>query len=756
MLTFARCPLLLCPVLLLAAAVQSSAQTPQTPPKAWTVHDIYYPQASGPASPAETGWSPDGARLGYRAPDGSLGAIDARTGARTVLTPGAKLSRVAARPVNEKDRDHRARYQQKGYFWSPDGAQVLFDEDGTLWLDTLKSGEVRQIGDTAQGSGDDVQFSPDGKTISYLHDHNLYAMRPGSAPVPLTTTTDPNLLNGEVDWVYLEELKVRTNYSWSPDSAHLAYVQMDETKVPAYPIPDWIPTHATVDEQKYPQAGDPNPAVRVGIVAATGGATRWIDLPEVRANEDYIPRSGWLDASTVWIETLRRDHKHLDLWFANAATGKATRALASTDAKFFDESYDVDFYAPGQMLLRSWRSGHTHIDRYTYSTAAPAKGLKLARQLEDGPYEVADIASVVPEGTGGVVYYTSNEGDPRETQLWAVNLDGSGKRQVTKGAGVHKVAFAEGHATYTDSYSSLRTPPALDICAAGPGTAAAQCTSLWKSPGPGGHAVRAPEMLSLQAADGKTIIYASLLLPEGKTEAASVPLITNPYGGPGTATVTNSWGGQSYYFDQLLAEHGFAILHVDNRGMGSHGRAFEQAAYHDFGKVQLADQLAAIDQVLAKYPQLDAKRLGWWGWSWGGTFTLNALTHSDRFRAGISVAPVTDFRNYDSIYTERYLGLPQDELAVYAAAAVQNTAAQLHGRLLIAHGTGDDNVHIENTVQFVQKLIDADEPYDLQIYPRKTHSIAGKEARTQLFERMLAHWEQYLMPRNDAAAQAGQ
>ncbi len=723
----------------------------QLPSGKWTVHDIYYPVVSGLAAPAETEWSPDGSMLSYREGDGTLTALNAVTGAHTLLISGTKLTEVAVRPVSEKDRDHRNRYAQKGYFWSPDGKQVLFDEDGTLWLDSLKGGTVRQVGDTGQGSGDDVKFSPDGKTISYVHNHNLYAIHDGSQPVALTATTDSNLLNGEVDWVYLEELKVRTNYSWSPDSQRIAYVQMDETKVPTYPLTDWIPTHATVDEQKYPQAGDPNPGVKVGIVAATGGATRWIDLPAVRPNQDYIPRSGWLNANTVWIETLNRDHKHLDVWFADADTGAVRHALALSDAKFFDEAYDLIFYsAQGSagatgMLMRSWHSGHTHIDSYRvhdsiHNDSGTAENLHPEHPLEDGLYEVAEIYSVVPDENGGTVYYTSNEGNPLEQQLWSVRLDGSGKHQVSQGDGVHKVAFAEGRGSWTDMHSTLHIPPQLDLC-----SAAATCVNVWKSGAPS-HPVRSPEVLTLKAADGKTALYATLLLPESKTGAASVPLITSPYGGPGTATVTNTWGGQAAYFDQLLAEHGFAVLHVDNRGMGNRGRDFEQAAYRDFGKVQLADQLAAVNQVVAKYPQLDEKRLGWWGWSWGGTFTLNALTNSDRFRAGISVAPVTDFHDYDSIYTERYLGLPGNEPAVYRAAAVQETAAKLHGHLLIAQGTGDDNVHPENTIQFVQKLIDNDKPYDLQLYPRKTHSIAGKEARTQLYERMLAHWERYLMP----------
>jgi dipeptidyl-peptidase-4 len=219
----------------------------------------------------------------------------------------------------------------------------------------------------------------------------------------------------------------------------------------------------------------------------------------------------------------------------------------------------------------------------------------------------------------------------------------------------------------------------------------------------------------------------------------------NPYGGPAVQAVLNEWS-DGLLFDELLAQHGFAVLHADNRGMAGRGREFAQAAYHNFGPVQFEDQLTVVDAVLAKYPQLDAKRLGWWGWSWGGTLSLYALTHSDRFKAGVAVAPVTDWRNYDSIYTERYMSRPVDFPEGYKDFSVVNSAAKLNGRLLLAHGTGDDNVHIENTVQFVQKLIEAKIPYDLQIYPRKTHSISGADVRTHLFSRILAQFEQYLKP----------
>ena len=274
--------------------------------------------------------------------------------------------------------------------------------------------------------------------------------------------------------------------------------------------------------------------------------------------------------------------------------------------------------------------------------------------------------------------------------------------------------------------------------------AAASCRMFWETHALDSYHLQAPENLEVKAHDGTTL-YATLLLPAVKTAPASVPLIVNPYGGPDDQTVVNMWDNH-LFFDELLAQQGFAVLHADNRGTGSRGRAFAQAAYHNFGPVQLEDQLTVIDAALAKYPQLDAKRMGWWGWSWGGTFTLYAMTHTDRFKVGMAVAPVTDWRDYDSIYTERYLGLPAEDADGYRNFSPVNVAAHLKGRLLLAHGTGDDNVHIENTVQFVQKLIEAGIPYDLQIFPRKTHSIAGPDVQTELYNRILAQFEEYLKP----------
>lgn len=691
------------------------------------------------APPEGMSWSPNGTRVTYLGEGGDVMQIEVTDGKLKKLIDHSKIASLITAEIGEQDRDHRARYNQPDYIWSPDSEHLLFDTNGELWLYDLRTGTGAAVGNSHMQSGDDPKFSPDGNSLSYVRDRNLFVQKVhgSETPVALTATSDPALLNGQIDWVYLEELDVRSNYFWSPDSKQLAYLQMNETHVPLYPITDWIPVHATVNEQRYPQPGDPNPAVRVGVVDATGGQTRWLKIP-LDAGNDYIPRFGWVNANVVWVEVLTRDHKHMNLYFADTRSGAVKLALAQTEPKYFTLTYDVKFVGDHQFLIQSWRDGFTHMYRYTFDAGNPmGSEARLANELEHGPYEVTKIGTV-DEATG-TLYYISTDGDSREEQIWAVQLDGSGKRRVTKTPGVHEADFPPKGGFFIDTASNMTTPPSVSYC-----TAQGDCTPFWQSHAIEGHTIVAPQFLALKAADGKTILYGTLQLPANATTPASVPLIVNPYGGPGVGEAKNRWGGRGFCFDQLLAEHGFAVLHIDNRGMAGRGRAFEQAAYHDFGPVQLADQLASIDQVLAKYPQVDGHRMGWSGWSWGGTFTLYALSHSDRFLAGASGAPVTDWRNYDSIYTERYLGLPSQNAAAYRDDSVVNSAAKLKGRLILFHGTGDDNVHFANTIQFIQKLLDAGIPYDYNIFPRKTHSVAGPVSQTELHNRLLWQYETYV------------
>ena len=361
----------------------------------------------------------------------------------------------------------------------------------------------------------------------------------------------------------------------------------------------------------------------------------------------------------------------MTLYFADLSTEELKPVLPCKDDKFLDESYDLTFFA-SNFLLTSWRDGHNHIYLYGFDGVNPLAGeASLVKQLTGGNWDVAEIVGV--NQVAHTVYYLSNEGDPRQQQIWVVDSDGNGKHQVSSSGEWHEPVFSPNTNFYADVISSITTPPVMDMC-----RRQTECRTIWKAP-PLEVDLTPPLAVESKAADGATTLYGQLVLPAGQTAAASVPLILNPYGGPHAQMVTGKWAPRERLFDQVLAQHGFAVLRVDNRGMGGRGRDFAQAAYHDFGPVQLGDQIAALDQTLRAYPQLDGKRLGWWGWSWGGTFTLYALTHSDRFRAGVAVAPVTDWQDYDSIYTERYLGLPASDADSYRDDSVVNSAANLRG-----------------------------------------------------------------------------
>ena len=714
---------------LLGAAQDSS--------KLLTVDAIYAHGSLIGSPPDEIAWSPDGKHVTYL-DGGELIDLDPGTGRPHVLIDSSKLEHLIRNDGPEKDRDHRTRYNMPSYLWAPDSEHLIFDADGWLWVYDLHSNTGVQLCYTGAASGDDPKFSPDGKSVSFIRNNGISVIHLRDLGTPtIEAVPAPNVdtLNGKVDWVYEEELDTRSNYFWSPDSSRIAFLQTSESDVSTYPIVDWIPTHAQTDFEHYPVAGDPNPNVRVGVASANGGRITWIKLP-IQEGQDYTPRFGWADRHTLWIETVTRDQKHRGIYLADADSGQSRRILDIADEKFVDENYNI-WAQDGQIVLSNWSDGHNHLYLYSFDTNQPGgPTAKLVKQLTSGDFEVGEVYKV--DFKNKRVDYASNEGNPVGQQIWQVGFDGA-RKQLSVGDGSHTGDFSPVNDAFVDHQSARLDPPTLSLC-----QTAGKCKVIWQTRALDSYHLRAPEQLQIKARDGTTL-YATLLLPEDATDRASVPLIVNPYGGPGSQQVTDRWN-DAVLFDELLAQHGFAVLHADNRGSSGRGRAFAQAAYRNFGPVQLEDQLTVVDAALAEYPQLDGKRLGFWGWSWGGTFTLYAMTHSNRFKAGVAVAPVTDWENYDTVYTERYLGKPEDFPAGYKEFSVVNSAAALKGRVLLVHGAGDDNVHFSNTVQFVQALVEAGIPYDLDIYPRKTHSLSGAKVRTHLYDRILAQFEEQLKP----------
>ncbi len=736
------CRLMLCFLLAPLAAAQPGANVPPAP-KPLTIEAIFGEGGITGRAPETVQWSPDNARFSFIRRDdsgehGQLWAVDTTTGEKTVLVNEVKLAALAP-PIqkikDDRERERLTRYHVAAYQWTPDFQHLLFDTQGQLWLYDVRSGTAVQFTSAPEPSWD-PKFSPDGDRVAYVRKHNLYVQRiSGGEERELTKEKDENLLSGEVDWVYAEELGVRSNYFWSPDGKDIAFLQMDESHVPTYPITDWLPTHPKVDEEKYPKAGDPNPVVRLGVVSASGGKTKFISLgqdPDI-----YIPRFGWLGVGLLWAEVLDRAQDTLDLYFIDAHSGRARKVLTenSPDA-WVNVNDDFAVVKPGgHFLWSSWRDGHTHLYLYSFDKADPLAGdAKLERQLSQGNFEVLGVEAV----EDGVVYFSANKDDPRQKQLYSVKLDGSGFVRVSQEDGTHAVQFAPDGKHYLDTYSAILTPPRISLCSLG-----GPCQRAWESRSVDDYGLAAPKFLEFKADDG-TPLEGELLLPSPADTSGKVPLIVYIYGGPAGQVVLNEWIGDRGLFHQVLAQRGFAVFSVDNRGTPSRDRKFQTAIRHEFGAIEMKDQLAALDQLFAQYPQLDRNRVGIWGWSNGGSMTLYALTHSDVFKAGVAVAPVTDWHNYDSVYTERYQGLPKDNGKGYEDLDLAKVADKLHGSLLLAHGTSDDNVHFQNSIQMIEALVKAGKQFHFMAYPNKTHSIHGPEDRDHLFHSIEDHFEHEL------------
>jgi dipeptidyl-peptidase 4 len=548
----------------------------------------------------------------------------------------------------------------------------------------------------------------------------------GGEERPLTKDKDENLLNGEVDWLYAEELSVRSNYFWSPDGKQIAFLQSNEAQVPTYPITNWLPVHPAVDMESYPKAGDPNPVPRIGVVPASGGKTRFISLSG--DTDIYIPRFGWAGDGLLWAQVLNRTQDKMDLYFIDVRSGKSRLVLSETAPEaWINVNDDFRILKSGDRFLwSSWRDGNTHLYLYSFDKQNPlGADAKLEVQLTKGDFEVLGV-DAIDEATG-TVYFSCNKADPRQKQLYSVKLDGSGLARSSQDDGTHDSTFADDSKHYVDEFSALLTPPQVSVCSTD-----GKCQKIWDSRSVEPFGLLPPKFLEFKAEDGTTL-YGELLLPPAGKGNTKIPLVVYVYGGPAAQLVNNSWIGTTGLFHELLAWQGYAVFTVDNRGTPNRDRKFQTAIRHQFGAVELKDQLGALDQLLVEVPQLDRNRIALWGWSNGGSMTLYSLLHSDMFKTGVSVAPVTDWHNYDTAYTERYLGLPKDDPEAYLNSSLPKSADRLHGSLLLVHGTSDDNVHFQNTVQMVDALIKAGKQFRLMIYPGKTHGIGGSESRAHLF-----------------------
>jgi dipeptidyl-peptidase-4 len=726
------------------------AQEPETEirpagEKLLTVEAIFAkPPITGQA-PKAVRWMPDSRRVSYLMVQGE--GDDPETHLMAARLPDGKretLCIVDTIPVPEDLRSgEKPTFSLASYEWSKKDELAVFQFKGDIFTFDAKTGQVARRTKT-EAKEANVTFAPDGSKIAFTRKNDMWTIDLVSGKeARLTTTGSDSLLNGVLDWVYMEELFTRGDvqgYWWSPDSRAIAYLQTNESPVHRFAIVDFANTYNTATLQAYPKAGFPNPIVRVGVYSFATGKTTWMKVNTT--DDSYIARVYWLgDSRQVAIEKLNRAQDELKLLFADASTGEAREVLEETKPTWVNITYMKHYYEGGaKFIWGSDRGGFTHL--YLYRTDGTLQG-----QITDGPWEVTSLDAV--DEKRGHVYFTALEKSILERHLYRVGENGKGFRRVTRGEGTHSVTFSPDDRYYIDVFSNVATPPATSVC----NVEGELLFTLFDSKEADitDYTLPAPEFFAITSREGVEF-QCSMIKPPHFEADEKYPVLVYVYGGPHSQVVRNVWGGSGYLWHASLAQRGYIVFSLDNRGSFGKGPAWENPILKKMGNLELADQIAGVE-YLKSLPYVDASRIGIWGWSYGGYMTCLALFKAPGvFAAGAAVAPVTDWRLYDSIYTERYMKQPKDNEEGYDDSAPLNFVDGLEVPFLLIHGTSDDNVHMQNSMRLIEKLVDEGKQFDLMLYPGKFHDIGGEAAKIHLYNKLTGFFERTLGPFRDSAS----
>jgi dipeptidyl-peptidase-4 len=619
------------------------------------------------------------------------------------------------------------------YEWSEDGRFIIFLYHGEVFTLDIESGAVTRR-TQSEDHEENVALSPDGSAFAFTRENDLYYSK-HDAEIRITSTGSDTLYNGVLNWVYMEELFTRGNtraYWWSPDGRAIAFMEIRDGRVPEFPLVDPTPANGRVEMQRYPKAGDPNPVARIAVYDLAEDQLYWID--PLSDEDGYIARLHWLsDGRRVAVEKLNRNQNSLELLFVDYKTGNTSTILEETDSTWVNVTYMKHYYeTESRFVWASERDGRSHF--YLYDLEG-----NLIRQVTKGPWDVRSLDGV--DEKEREIYFTATEKSPLERHLYRTTERGKELRRLTRRAGSHRIDLAPNQRYYLDYYSSIDTPTELSVHDANGkhlfklGEPAEREEFLRSLPKPEFVTIKSDEGLSFQC---------QMIKPSRFDHHKKYPVIVYTYGGPYSQVVGNRWGGSFYLWHAMMAERGYIIFSLDNRGTFGKGREWINPVHKRLGEIELADQLAGVE-YLKTLPYVDSHRIGIWGWSYGGFMTCLALSKApDVFRAGVAVAPVVDFRLYDSIYTERYMKRPQDNEEGYDDNAPLNFVENLESPILLIHGIDDDNVHMQNTIVFADKLIEEGKDFDMMLYPKKEHSIRGTAARTHLFNKITSFFDENL------------
>ena len=699
-------------------------------------------------------WLPDGTayaiveRTKGSAESSEIARYDAATGSRTVLVPASRL------PLDVED-----------YAWSADGKRLLIftntervwrqNTRGDYWVLDVQGGALKQIGgpatkdqssDGARRSGlMFAKFSPDGSRVAYVKNNDIYVERLDSGAIArLTKDGSDTTINGTSDWVYEEELSVRDGFRWSPDGRHLAYWQFDSTGVGIFSLIDDTTTlYPKITRIPYPKAGTTNSAVRIGVVSADGGDTTWMQVPG-DSRQNYLSRLEWLDAQTVAMQHLNRLQNQNDLLLGDAATGAVKRVFRDSSTTWVEVVEEVRWIDKGRAFLWiSERDGWQHVYR------VPREGgdATLITRFD------ADVTDVVgTDEAGGWLYFLASPTNATERYLYRSKLDGSGTPERVTPAdrrGTHTYDLAPGGRLAFHTWSQMDRPPVQDVIELPSHRSLRALTDVSALEAKLATVLKAPTEFLTVDVGGGVVLDGWMLKPSSFNAARKYPVIVFVYGEPASQTVTNRWGGGRMLFHRALADAGYVVVSFDNRGTPApKGVKWRKVIYGTVGDLSSREQGAAIKALAARHSFIDADRIGVWGWSGGGSNTLNCMFRfPDVYKVGVSVAPVPDQKLYDTIYQERYMGLPEENAQGYRVGSPINFAEGLKGKLLVMHGSGDDNVHYQGTERLVNRLVELGKPFDLMVYPNRTHAISeGPGTTAHVYQMIARYFWQHLPP----------
>ena len=689
--------------------------------KLLTIDDIFDPakRVNFSGTPANPRWLKDGVHYIVASKDRSasprLLKVNAVTGKSEAFYNAAKMAAAfdALSGVGKETANRLA--NQTAYQMNPDETGVLINQANDLFYYEFGSDRaVRLTHNPEEEVGEG--FSPDGRMVSFVRNNNLYVEDIASQREhALTRDGNPRLLNGRLDWVYQEELYGRGNfgaYWWSPDSTRIAFLQLDEHPVPNFVVVDHIPYEQKVEDTPYPKTGDPNPVVKLGVVNAAGGDVRWVDTYKYPAEDRLIVRVGWVpDGKKVWYQAQNREQTFLDLNSASPDDGKSSTIFRETTKAWVEVVDDgLRYLKDGSFLWLSDRSGWRHIYHYG------ADG-KLIKQVTHGDWDVRSIDEV-DEGKG-TIYFSASEHSFIANNEYSIKLDGSGLNRLTLAEGNHRATFNSNASHFVDSWNNIDTPTQVKLFDAAGRLVRVideNTVDALKQ-----YKLGKVEFMNVKTRDGFTM-EALMIKPPDFDATKKYPVMSYTYSGPQSQSVRNAWGGTRYLWHQMLAQKGYIIWICDNRTASNKGVNSAWPLYKNFGELELRD-LEDGYAWLKSQPYVDGSRIGLWGWSYGGFMTSYAMTHSQTFKIGIAGGTVSDWRNYDSIYTERYMQTPQNNTEGYWKSSPVHYAKDLHGKLLLIHGAIDDNVHMANTVQFLYELQKSGKQVQFMIYPKSRHGV---------------------------------